>query len=457
MLAAMTKDCVNIGLLGCGTVGGGVVQLLVRNAAELAARVGAELRLARVLVRDPDKDRVPECDRSLLTTDADQVLGDADIDLIVEVVGGADLAHRLTRRALEAGKGVVCANKLLMATHGRELLTLAVERGVDLAFEGAVGGGIPIVRTLREAFASDRVTAITGILNGTSNYVLTRMLDDGMSFEDAVRDAQALGYAEADPSMDVGGHDAAHKLAILALLGFGGWVDVDTVHVEGITAIEAIDHELAKRFGYCIKHLVIGRDRTSSDPASSDIASSDPASSDSGDMVELRVHPALIGERTVLANVSGVLNAVLMEGEALGPCLVYGRGAGDMPTAVSVVSDVLDVARSIARGVPGLSTRSVRLGARPLMPMSEVSTRYYVRFTVRDEPGVMARLAGALGGQGVSIEQLVQGHKPAAGEPATVVMITHRAQEAAVSRALEVLDKESFLVEPPRLFRIEDL
>lgn len=430
-------DKVVLGLLGCGTVGGGVLQLLTRNADKLAERVGAELELRRVLVRDLDKPRVAECERPLLTTSASEVLDDPEIDLVVEVVGGADSAHDFVRRALEAKKGVVSANKLLIATHGRELLELAVKNEVDLAFEGAVGGGIPIVRTLREAFASDRVTAITGILNGTSNYVLTRMLDDGMSLGDAVADAQRLGYAEADPSMDVGGHDAAHKLSILAMLAFGGWVDAGTMSVEGIEAIESVDHRFAERFGYRVKHLVIGRD--------------------DGDGVELRVHPALVGERSVLANVSGVLNAVLLEGEALGPCLVYGRGAGDLPTAVSVVSDVLDVARSIARGVGGLQTRSIRFGSRAIKEMGEVSTRYYVRFTVRDEPGVMAKLAGSLGGEGVSIEQLVQDGIPAEGEAATVVLLTHVAREAAVQRALRALASESFMVEPPRLLRVEDV
>lgn len=439
----MAKDKVTLGLLGCGTVGGGVLQLLTRNADELAERVGAELELRRVLVRDLDKPRVAECDRGLLTTAAAEVIEDPEIDLVVEVVGGADAAHNFVRSALENKKGVVSANKMLVATHGRALLELAAKNEVDLAFEGAVGGGIPIVRTLREAFASDRVTAITGILNGTSNYVLTRMLDDGLSMAEAVADAQRLGYAEADPSMDVGGHDAAHKLAILSVLGFGGWVDQRGMHVEGIEAIEPIDHRFAERFGYRIKHLVIGRDGAAEERGEGPL--------------EMRVHPALIGARTVLANVSGVLNAVLLEGEALGPCLVYGRGAGDMPTAVSVVSDILDVARSIARGVAGLQTRSIHFAARPMLPMADVETRYYVRFTVRDEPGVMAKLAGCLGAEGVSIEQLVQDGIPDEGEPATVVLLTHRAREGAVQAALTALAGESFLVKPPLLLRIEDV
>jgi homoserine dehydrogenase len=436
----MSSQVVRIGLLGCGTVGGGVVQLLTHNADRLADRVGARLVLHRVLVRDAAKPRVDECPKGLVTTDADAVLKDPDIDLVVEVVGGDDAAYDYIRRALEAGKGVVTANKLLLATKGRELLELAVANKADLAFVGAGGGGIPIVRTLREAFASDHVQAITGILNGTSNYVLTRMLDDGATMEDAIRAAQELGFAEADPSMDVGGIDAAHKLSILAMLGFGAMVDYKALHVEGITEIAPVDHRFAERFGYRIKQLAIGRDH--------------------GDCVELRVHPALVPERSVLANVSGVLNAVLLEGRGLGPSLVYGRGAGDLPTAVSVVSDVLDVARSIVAGVSGLQTRSIKYSDRPLMPMDEIEVRYYVRFTVRDEPGVMARLAGSLSEQQVSIEQLVQDmtQDPTeqADAPVTVVLLTHQAKEAAVQRALSALASESFMAEPPRLFRIEN-
>jgi homoserine dehydrogenase len=434
----MSKDVVRIGLLGCGTVGGGVARLLSQNADKLAERVGARLELSRVLVRDAAKERVPEVDRAVVTTDADALLADPQIDLVVELVGGDDDAHDYVRRTLEAGKGVVTANKLLLATRGRELLALAVDNGVDLAFEGAVGGGIPIVRTLREAFASDRVERIVGILNGTSNYVLTRMLDDGATMADAVSGAQALGYAEADPTMDVGGFDAAHKLCILAMLGFGAMVSHDAIHIEGIGGIAPVDHRFAARFGYRIKQLAIGRDR--------------------GASVELRVHPALIPERSVLANVSGVLNAVLLEGRALGPSLVYGRGAGDLPTAVSVVADVLDVARSIVAGVAGLSTRGIRHADRPLMPMGDVEVRYYLRFTVEDQPGVMARLAGSLGDEGVSIEQLVQDmREPREGRPATVVILTHVAREAAVQRALARLAGEAFMAEAPRLFRIEDV
>ena len=426
-----------VGLLGCGTVGGGVVQLLVADPVKVAARVGAPVELRRVLVRDASKPRVPELDASLLTTDPDEVLSDPAIDLVIEVVGGEEAALGYIERAIDAGKSVVTANKLLLATRGESLLARARDKGVDLAFEGAVGGGIPIVRTLREALASDRLEGITGILNGTSNYVLTRMLDAGLSMDDAVAEAQDKGYAEADPTMDVGGGDAAQKLSILAMLGFGAATNYDELLIEGIGEIAPVDHRFAARFGYRIKHLVVGREH--------------------GDMVEMRIHPSLVPERSVLANVDGVLNAVLLHGQALGPCLVYGPGAGDMPTAVSVVSDALDVARSIVAGVAGLQTSSIRYAPRPLFPMADVEVRYYVRFTVKDEPGVMARLAGSLGEQGVSIEQLVQDGRPEAGEPATVVMVTHLAKEGQVQAALAALAKAPFMAEPPRLLRIEDV
>jgi homoserine dehydrogenase len=308
---------------------------------------------------------------------------------------------------------------------------------VDLAFEGAVGGGIPIIRTLRDAFASDWVESLVGIINGTCNYVMTRMRDDGCSLDDAIREAQAKGYAEADPSLDVDGHDAAHKLVVLAMLAFGARVDHRAVPVEGIRGIDEVDHRFADRFGYVIKHLAIGRDL--------------------GSAIELRVHPTLIPKSSVLANVNDALNAILLEGRALGPCLVSGRGAGDLPTAVSVVSDIVDVARSIVAGVAGLQTRGLSIQPRPLRPMAEVESRYYLRFTVADRPGVMASLAGALGAAGASIEQIVQQELPTEdGGPVEVVMVTHRAREGAIQAALVSIAAADYLRQPVRLFRIED-
>jgi homoserine dehydrogenase len=411
---------------------------LTENARYLGERVGAPLEVCRVLVRDLEKERVAECDRRLLTTSADDVLEDPGIELVVEVMGGDTVPRSLIERAIRKGKGVVTANKLLLALHGPELIELAVTNRVDLAFEGAVGGGIPIIRTLREAFASDWVQTLTGIINGTCNFVLTRMREAGAPQDDVIREAQALGYAEADPSLDVDGHDAAHKLVVLAMLAFGARVDHRQVFVEGIRGIDQADHRYADRFGYIVKHLALGRDL--------------------GDSIELRVHAALVPKTSVLANVSGVLNAILLEGRALGPSLVYGRGAGDLPTAVSVVSDILDVARSIVAGVAGLQTRAISVVPRPLRPMAEVESRYYLRFLVADQPGVMGRLAGALGEVGASIEQIVQQGLPTApGGPVEVVMITHRAREGAIAQALEVLRREAFLLEPPRLLRIEEV
>ena len=418
---------VRIGLLGCGTVGGGVVQLLHENARYLASRVGAELSIARVLVRAAERERVPQLDRALLTTDPEAVLGDPSIDVIVETIGGVDPARAYVERALDQGQSVVTANKMLLALHGPELVDRAIARGADLAFEASVGGGIPIVRTLREALASDWVVSLRGIINGTCNYILGRMSQEGLSFDAALAEAQKLGYAEAEPSLDVDGHDAAHKLVVLAMLAFGARVDSKSVPVEGIRRIEPVDHQFAARFGFVVKHLAIGRDL--------------------GSAVELRVHPALVRRESVLANVSGVLNAIALEGRALGPCLLSGRGAGDLPTAVSVVADIVDVARARLHGTAGLDTRGIQLAARPLAPLDELIGRSYLRFPVRDRPGVLARIAGALGDCNVSIEQMVQ-QGSGSDAPVQIVLLTHAARERDVARALARLRDADFAALP---------
>jgi homoserine dehydrogenase len=428
---------IRIGLLGCGTVGGGVVKLLEANAEYFAQTVGAPLEIARVLVRAAQKDRVPELDRALLTTDPEALLGDGTIDVFVEVMGGVDPTRALVERALDAKRSVVTANKMLLALHGPSLVDRAVARGVDLAFEGSVGGGIPVIRVLRDALASDWVTHLQGIVNGTCNYVLTRMRSDGLGFDEAVREAQAKGYAEADPSLDVDGHDAAHKLVVLAMLAFGARVEAARVPTEGIRGIEPIDHRFAERFGFIVKHLAIGRDHA--------------------DGVELRVHPALVPRDTPLANVGGVLNAIALEGRALGPCLLSGRGAGDLPTAVSVVADLLDVARAWRSGFAGTATRAIQMQARPLTSAADVRTRHYLRFQVYDRPGVLARLAGALGEAGVSIEQMVQeGGAGSSGVPVDIVMLTHEARDGDVDRALEVVQRSGIAAAAPRRIRIQE-
>lgn len=428
---------VRIGLLGCGTVGGGVIQLLEANAAYLASRVGAPLEVVRVLVRRGEKKRVPELNRALVTTRAADVLDDENLDLVVEVMGGVDPARSYVERAIQAGRSVVTANKMLLATHGPALVDLAIAAGVDLAFEASVGGGIPIIRVLREALASDWVRSLSGIVNGTCNFILSRMQKDGLSFEDALAEAQTKGYAEADPSLDIDGHDAAHKLVVLAMLAFGARVDADRVPTEGIRHVATSDHAFAGRFGYVIKHLAIGRDH--------------------GDSIELRVHPVLVPQGTMLASVGGVLNAISLEGRALGPCLLSGRGAGDMPTAVSVVADVVDVARARRHGTGGLMTRGIQLSARELRPLTEVKTRYYLRFQVYDRPGVLGRIASDLGASGVSIEKMVQeGRGDVSGLPVQIVILTHEARERDVQKALAIVASYDFMAKPNVVIRIEE-
>jgi homoserine dehydrogenase len=435
---AISRKPIGISLLGCGTVGGGVIRLLSSNATRLASRVGAPLVIRKVLVRDLVKDRVPECERAWLTTNPDDVLGDPNTDLVVEVMGGELPAYDYIRRAIDAGKGVVTANKMLLAARAHELVKRAVERGIDLAFEASVGGGIPIIRVLRQALASDSVESLYGIVNGTSNYILTRMREDGLGFAQALGEAQAKGYAEADPTLDIDGHDAAHKMSVLAMLAFGVKVEHGNIPTEGIRSLEPIDLRFAERFDLVIKHLAIGKDH--------------------GPRIELRVHPALISKRSVLANVSGVLNAIYLEGRALGPCLISGRGAGDMPTAVSVVADIVDVARSKLAGAAGLSTSGIALEERPLLPMGEIETRYYLRFAGQDKPGVLARIAGALGEHGVSIEHMIQdGRSAGPTHPVPIVMITHRAREAGVVAAIRAISAFDSVSDQTRVLRIEEV
>jgi homoserine dehydrogenase len=422
---------VRVALLGCGTVGGGVVRLLYDNARYLAERVGAPLEIARVLVRDASKERPAELDKKLVTTDPELVLGDESIDLYVETMGGLDPAREYVERAIERKRGVVTANKMLLATCGADLIDRATAAGVDLAFEASVGGGIPIIRTLREALASDWVTSLAGIVNGTCNFVLTRMREQGDTFDAAVATAQELGYAEADPELDVGGHDAAHKLVVLAMLAFGARVEIGDVPTEGIRALEPIDHRFAKRFGYVIKHLAIGRDRD--------------------EEIELRVHPTLVREGSPLASVSGVLNAIDLEGRALGPALLMGRGAGAMPTAVSVVADVLDVARAQRGNAAGLMTRGIQMRKRRVASLASLRSRYYVRFRVQNSPGTLARIALALGDADVVVEQMVQEEEDGV---AHVVMTTHEAVEANVSRALDAIAAQPFSSGRARMIRI---
>jgi homoserine dehydrogenase len=435
---------IRVGLIGCGVVGTGILRLLRDNEAMIARRLGAPIEVRAIAVRDPAKERDPVVPQGLLVADPMRVVDDPNVDVVVEVMGGVEPAGSIVRAALERGKHVVTANKALLSEAGDELLEMAESRKVDLYFEAAVAGGIPIIRVLREALASDRIVALRGIVNGTSNYVLSRMQGEGIDFDVALRAAQEAGYAEADPTLDVGGGDAAHKLSILAMLAFGAKVTPAQIATEGIDRVAAVDMEFAQRFGYVIKPLAVARMVDE-------------------DTLDLRVHPALVKQDGVLASISGALNAVLIEAAMLGPCLLSGLGAGALPTAMSVVSDIVDVGRNLltsAHGrVPSRSVRGESLRTYAVQDIGEHVARFYLRFSGRDRPGVLARVAGVLGERGVSIEQMVQDSRSTGKDdrPVPIVMLTHEARERDVREALARIDAMTdIIVQPTHALRIEE-
>jgi homoserine dehydrogenase len=441
----MTTRTIGVALLGLGNVGGGVVKLLEANAAAIEARLGARLVVRTVVVRDPDKgNRVVDVDRALLTTDLHAALARPDVDIVCELIGGTTLARTAVLAAISHKRHVVTANKALLAEYGAEVFTAAEEAGVDVYYEAAVCGGVPIIRVLREGLASDRVESIHGIVNGTSNYILSTMTETRRPFADILREAQELGYAEADPTLDIGGGDAADKLAILVNLCFGTTVDVHAISKDGIDVVDPIDLGYAEKFGYVIKPLVIAR------------AHGEEADSP----IEARVHPALIPNHWLLADVSGAKNAVYVQSYALGPSMYYGAGAGMLPTAMAVVSDMIEISRNMfARAGAHAAPRPRPAVARPLIPLGEIRTQYYLRFGVADQPGVLGQLMTILGAHGVSIAQVVQDGArgsivaPAAG-PVWVVVLTHVAREGNVRAALADIDQLPIVREPARVIRI---
>jgi homoserine dehydrogenase len=433
------EDTLQLGLIGVGTVGTGVIKILQENASDIEARLGARVRLKRAAVLDLRRVRDAAVDPALLTTDPVDVLDDPAIAIVIELIGGIEPARTYILRAIANGKHVVTANKALLATHGDEIFAAAQARGVDIYFEGAVAGGIPIIRSLREALASDRIESMYGIINGTCNFILSAMAGERAAYADVLARAQSLGYAEADPTLDVEGHDTAHKLALLVALGFGTRIRLDEIHTEGITRIEPVDFLFAHEFGYRIKLLAIAKSK--------------------GGVVEARVHPTMIPTAWLLAGVDGAFNAVYVRSYALGPLLFYGMGAGMMPTGSAVVADAIDLCRNVrlhsAGRVPGRAWGDRAMRALPVVPMGDVVSRYYLRFTVQDRPGVLARIAGVLGDKGISIEQMVQRSRGDA-PPVDVVMLTHEARESAVQAALTWIDTLEFVAQPTRLIRIED-
>ncbi|MCA9522709.1 MAG: homoserine dehydrogenase [Myxococcales bacterium] len=412
-----------LGLLGCGTVGTGVLKMLKDNASEIQARLGVPVRVKRIAVRDIDRPRDPVVDPALLTSDADEVVADPEIDILVELIGGIEPAKTLILKALEQGKPVVTANKALLATHGPELFSFAEEQSADIHFEASVCGGIPIVRTLRESLASDHIRTLHGIINGTSNYILSKMSDEKLAYADALRQAQELGYAEADPTMDVDGTDAAQKLSILVGLGFGVRIDYTRIHRVALAHIDPLDVEYAADFGYKIKPLAIARMH--------------------GDDLEARVQPVMVPRTSPLGSVSGAFNAVLLNTYALRPLLLYGQGAGMLPTAVSVASDVIEVGRNLSRQssgrLPHLAYTDPDARNHRLLGSDDWASPFFLRFSVVDRPGVLATIAGVLGEKKISIYQMVQ-KNPGGGRPVQVVIFTHHANFRHVRDSLQFLD-----------------
>jgi homoserine dehydrogenase len=430
---------INVGLLGCGTVGTGVAKLLIDSRQVIRARLGAFLNLKRVADIDIETDRGIQFDEGVLTTDANALVNDTNIDIIIEMIGGEGVAKELILTAIDNGKQVITANKALLASQGNALFKAAEEKGVDLAFEAAVGGCMPIIKSIRESLVANCIHSMTGILNGTCNYILTKITDEKRPFDDALSEAQEKGYAEADPTLDVDGIDTAHKIAILTALAYGTEINLADVYIEGISEITPLDVEFAEHFGYRIKLLAISKRK--------------------GDKIEARVHPTMIPFDNLLSNVNGTLNAIMVSGDAVGDIMLYGRGAGMMPTASAVISDAVDIARNLMAGtacrVPALSFQRDRLQDIQIMPMDEIVTHYYFRFEALDRPGVLSKISGILGSHDISIQSVQQkGRKTDGSVP--VVMVSHLAKEADVQKAIAEINDLDMVGEKTVLIRIED-
>jgi homoserine dehydrogenase len=428
---------VRIGLLGLGTVGAGVVKILHHQRALLEERAGCRLTLAAVADMDLTRPREGLDLRALpLTSDANAVIADPSVNVIVELVGGLEPARTFILKALAAGKHVVTANKALLAHHGPELYEEARRRGVTLAFEAAVAGGIPLIRAVKEGLVANRILSLAGIVNGTCNYILSKMTDEGLDFSMVLKEAQAQGYAEADPTLDIEGMDSAHKLQILVTLAFRTFIDLKDIHTEGITRVTQQDIAYARELGYRIKLLAI--------------AKADEAG------VDARVHPTMIPAASPLAAVAGVFNAVLITGDAVGDLMFYGRGAGQMPTASAIWSDALEIARRIAHGNRSLALElpSVGAGAPALRPMDDIRCCYYLRVMVLDRPGVLSRVAGILGDNDISIANVIQKGR-GTREAIPVVMMTHEARERGMRVALAAIDRLSDVALPTTMIRVE--
>lgn len=434
-------QAVKVGVLGLGTVGGGTVNVLQRNITEITGRAGRDIEITRAAVRSLDRPTICDTTGITLTEDAFEVVNAPDIDIVVELIGGTGIARDLVLAAIENGKHVVTANKALIALHGNELFAKAQEKGVIIAFEAAVAGGIPIIKAMREGLAANSIQWLAGIINGTGNFILTEMRDKGRDFADVLAEAQALGYAEADPTFDVEGIDAAHKLTILASIAFGIPLQFEKAYTEGISKISQEDVKYASDLGYRIKHLGVAK------------------KTDAG--VELRVHPTLIPHRRLIANVDGVMNAVLVQGDAVGPTLYYGAGAGSDATASAVVADIIDTVRTLTTDpenrVPHLAFQPDALADTPILSMDAVETAYYLRIHTSDEAGVLADITRILGTQSVSIEAMMQKQSADDSQEVPIIILTHRTQESGMNTAIKQIESLASVQGDVMRIRVESL
>ena len=432
---------ISVGLLGIGTVGGGTWNVLARNQEEIKRRAGRGIRITKVADQDLARAQKLVGDKAALTADAWEVVNDPAIDIVVELIGGYGIARKLVLQAIANGKHVVTANKALLATHGNEIFAAAQDKGVMVAFEGAVAGGIPIIKALREGLTANRIEWIAGIINGTSNFILSEMRDKGLSFDTVLKEAQRLGYAEADPTFDIEGVDAAHKLTIMSAIAFGIPMQLDKAYTEGISSLTQEDIRYAEQLGYRIKLLGITR-RTP-------------------EGIELRVHPTLIPVRRLIANVEGVMNAILVKGDAVGATLYYGAGAGAEPTASAVVADLVDVTRMHTADpehrVPHLAFQPDQLSDIAVLPMEEVVTSYYLRMRVVDRPGVLADITRILADREVSIDAMVQKEPSEGEEQVDIIMLTHQTREKQINAAIVAIENLAVVTGKVTRIRLEEL
>lgn len=431
---------INVGILGFGTVGTGTAKILIESSELIEERVGVPIVVKKIADHFPEKEREIKIDPSILTKDAAEILNDPEIDIVVELIGGYGYAKEFILNTIDKGKHVVTANKALLAVHGDEIFKAAYKKGVDIGFEASVGGGIPIIRALKEGLVANRIESIYGIVNGTTNYILTKMTAEGEKFSDVLKMAQEKGYAEADPTFDVEGIDAAHKLAILIALAYGVRIRFEDIYTEGISKITPLDIEFAREFGYKIKLLAITKD-------------------DNG-KIEARVHPTMLKEDAMLAKVDGVFNAIYVTGDAVGSTMFYGRGAGMMPTGSAVVSDIVDIARNIVKNqhqrVPPLGCNEQFIKDAKIKDISETINHYYIRFSAADRPGVLSKISGVLGENNISISSMIQKGRQIEGGAVPIVMMTHEAKEKDLRKALEEIDKLPVVQEKTVFIRIEE-